>query len=287
MSFVKRRIEVTISLGEGQFGDDKGPDVTLSGYRTSVIVVYYNGDAQGQLQLRMFGLSQDIMNKLTAIGPVFTERRGKNRISVAAGDEGQPLSLVYEGAIDQAWADYNMAPEVAFNVVALAEVGNALKPVNARSYRGAVSVAVVVSDIATAMGLAFENNGVQAMLSNPYFPGTSVAQLRSCARAGRFNYTIELGVLAIWPQSASRQGEPIEVSPEKNLIGYPTFTGSGIALNLLFTPALGLGRPVQVTSAIEAAHGEWIAVSVVHSLEAEVPGGAWLSQVMCVRSLNG
>lgn len=286
MSFVKRRIDVTISLGEGKFGDTKGPDVTLSGYRVSVAVVAYNGDAQSQLQLRIFGLSQDMMNQLTVIGPIMTERRN-NRILVAAGDEGQALSVVYEGQIYQAWADYNAAPEVVFNVLALSAAEKAVKPVGARSYRGSTAVAVVMQDIAASMGLGFENNGVTVQLANPYFPGTDVAQLRSCARAARINYAIDRGILAIWPMDANRAGEPIQVSPERGLIGYPSFTGNGIACVLLYNPDLGTGKQVQITSTIEAAHGEWTVVSLVHNLEAEVPGGVWLSQIYCQRQING
>ncbi|WP_454695667.1 baseplate hub protein [Achromobacter aegrifaciens] len=287
MTFIKRRIDVTISLGEGKFGDTKGPDVTLTGYRVSAAVVAYTADVQSQLQLRIFGLSQDMMNKLTSIGPVMTERRGRNRILVEAGDERNTLSTLYEGDIDQAWADYNQAPEVVFNVVALSSAGKALKPVPPRSYRGATSVAVVMRDIAASMELAFQNNGVDVFLSNPYFPGTDVDQLRACARAARISYTIERGILAIWPADGKRVDPPIEVSPELNLVGYPTFTGGGIACNLLYTPDVGMGRAVQVTSSIEAAHGEWAIVGVVHQLESEVPGGAWMSQILCRRIING
>lgn len=286
MTFVKRCIDVTISLGEGKFGDTKGPDVTLTGYRVSATVVAYNGDAQTQLQLRIFGLSQDMMNQLTVIGPIMTERRN-NRILIAAGEEGQALSVVYEGKIYQAWADYNQAPEVAFNVVALAAADLAVKPVAARSYRGSTAVAVVMQDIARSMGLGFENSGVSVQLSNAYFPGTDVDQLRSCARAARINYSIDRGVLAIWPMDSSRIGDAIELSPETGLVGYPTFTGSGIACTLLYNPDLATGKTVQLTSSIEAAHGEWIIFSLVHNLDAEVPGGAWMSQIMCTRKMNG
>ncbi len=286
MSFVKRRIDVTISLGEGEFGDTKGPDVTLTGYRVSAAVVAYNGDAQSQLQLRMFGLSQDMMNQLTVIGPIMTERRN-NRILVAAGDEGDALTVLYEGTISQAWADYGGAPEVVFNVVALSAAIHAVKPVNARSYRGSTDVAVIASDLASAMGLAFENSGVTVQLSNPYFSGTALEQLRSCARAARISYAIDRGVLAIWPRAAARLGDPVQISSDKNLMGYPSFTGGGVVFTLLYTPELSLGGLVQVISTIEAAHGEWIVVSIVHTLESKVPGGAWISQIMCQRQING
>ncbi|GAB1828749.1 baseplate hub protein [Achromobacter xylosoxidans] len=287
MSFVKRRIDVTISLGEGQFGDQKGPDVTLTGHRVQVVVVSYNGDAQAQMQMRIYGLPQDVINKLTTVGPVLTQRRGQNRILVEAGDAGQALSVLYEGKIDQAWADYNQAPEVVFYVTALAEASAALKPVPARSYRTAVSVVDVARDIATSLGLAFESNQVEGRLVNPYFPGTAIDQLRALAKAARFNYTIEGGILAIWPWDGGRQNDAIAIDSATNMIGYPAFTGGGIVVRVLYEPRLGVGKKVQVVSVNEGAHGEWIVVSLVHSLDAESPGGAWVSEIMCVRSFNG
>lgn len=287
MTFVKRRIDVTISLAEGEFGDNTGPSVTLSGHRVQVAVVAYNGDAQSQMQLRIFGLTQDMINKLTVIGPILTERQN-NRILIAAGDVGEDaLTVVYEGTIAQAWADYNQAPEVVFNVVALAAAFEAVRPTNARSYRGSVQAAAIAQDLATAMSLAFQNNGVDTALSNPYFPGTALEQLKACARAARFNYTIDRGILAIWPLTGARAADPVLIEAGKNLVGYPTFTGGGVEFSILYTPQLGLGDRVQVISVVEPAHGEWIVVSLVHQLEAEVPGGAWVSRILCQRPMNG
>lgn len=287
MTFVKRRIDVTISLAEGEFGDNTGPSVTLSGHRVQVAVVAYNGDAQSQMQLRIFGLPQDMINKLTVIGPILTERQN-NRILIAAGDVGEDaLTVVYEGTIAQAWADYNQAPDIVFNVLALSAAFEAVRPTNARSYRGSVQAAAIAQDLATAMSLVFQNNGVDVTLSNPYFPGTALEQLKACARAARFNYTIDRGILAIWPLTGARATDPVLIESGKNLVGYPTFTGGGVEFSILYTPQLGLGDRVQVISVVEPAHGEWIVVSLVHQLEAEVPAGAWVSRILCQRPMNG
>jgi len=285
MSFIKRRLRITINLGEGQFGETRGPDVTLTGYRAQVSVVAYNADVQSSLQMRIFGLSQDMINRLTVIGPIYQERR-VNRILIEAGDDNDVLSVLYEGTIYQAWADYNQAPEVSFNILGYAAADKAVKPVPPRSYVGATPVAVVMRDIAASMGLAFRNSGVRAMLSSPYFPGTDIDQLVSCAQAARINYLIEKGMLYIWNERGSRDDPPIQINPETNLIGYPNFTGDGIEFNILYTPAIGAGKKVQVTSVIEAAHGEWTVVALSHHLESEVPGGAWLTKLLCRRIEN-
>jgi hypothetical protein len=282
MTFVKRQIQVTISLGTGQFGDTMGPNVTLSGLRAKATVVSYNGDAQGQLQLRLYGLPLQMINQLTTIGPVMQERRN-NRILVAAGDEGGAMSTVYQGSIDSAFGEFQGAPDVVFNITALAAALQAVKPVNAVSYRGATDVATIMQSLAATMGFAFENNGVQAQLSSPYFSGTAYQQAKSCAKAANIYFTIDRGTLAIWPKTGARASNPIPVSAATGMVGYPVFSGNGIVLTMQFNPDLALGGRVDVTSSLTVANGIWNVFSVVHELESETPGGTWYSQVQCYR----
>lgn len=286
MSFVKRRIDVTISLGEGQFGENKGPDVTLTGYRTSAAIVAYTADVQAQMQLRMWGLSQEMINRLTRIGPIMNQVR-KNTILVAAGDEGSALSVAYQGVIDSAFGDFNQAPNVALNIIAYAGLVAAIKPVAARSYPGSVDAAVIMASLAQQMGVAFENNGVAVQLSNPYLPGTALDQVKACARAANISYVIDRGVLAIWPISGARAGEPTVISPATGLVGYPAFSSQGITFTTLYNPTVSLGKPVQVQSSLGVANGQWNPFAYAHMLEAEMPNGQWFTQIQCSRPING
>ncbi|MEX3614581.1 MAG: hypothetical protein VB141_12710 [Burkholderia gladioli] len=102
MTFAKRRIDVTITLGEGQFGDDKGKDVTLTGLRMQASVVTYTGEAQGALQLRVFGLPLDMINRLTRTSVIQNQLR-PNSILLAAGTD-ESMSTVYMGQITAALA---------------------------------------------------------------------------------------------------------------------------------------------------------------------------------------
>lgn len=53
--YAKRKIDVTINLGEGQFGDDKGKDVTLSELRVSAAIIYYGGAVHPDSCMRRIG----------------------------------------------------------------------------------------------------------------------------------------------------------------------------------------------------------------------------------------
>lgn len=281
MSFVRRRIEAQITLGKGKFGETKGDTIKLSGLRTSVHMQSYGRDAMGQLQMRAYGLPLDVMNRLTTIGPIATQIRGQNRLVVAAGDEDSALATIFDGTIDSAWTEMSGAPDAAFNISGFAGLASALKPVPASSFQGAADCADIMAGFAKDMGLTFENNGVSVQLSNPYFPGTKLEQVRLCAKAGRFNYAIERGVLAIWKSNGYREIPMPFISSRTGMVGYPTFTGSGLLVKTRFAPTAKQGGRVQVESTLTPASGVWTIFNVAHDLESEMPGGQWFTSIEC------
>jgi len=281
MTFVRRQIDVAITLGRGKFGDTAGDTVILSGLRIACHMQSYGRDSMGQIQLRILGLPLQLMNQLTTIGPIATQVRGKNRMVVAAGDAGAALSTIFDGTIDTAWTELSAAPDGIFNVVGYAGLVAALKPVPVASFPGAADVATIMAGFAADMGLTFENNGVDVQLSNPYFPGTKLDQVRLCAKAARINYSIDCGVLAIWGRSGARKTVVPLVAPETGLVGYPTYTGSGLMLNTIFTPTAKQGGKVEVRSDLTPACGIWNIFNVAHDLESEMPGGQWFTRIEC------
>lgn len=281
MSFVKRRIEAVITLGKGDFGETKGDTVKLAGLRMAARMNSFGKDSMGQIQMRIFGLPLHMINKLTTIGPIATQIRGQNRLMVSAGDEGGAMATIFDGTIDQAWGEFQGAPDVVFNVTGFAGLKDALKPIPPSTFKGSADVASIMQGLAQTMGLIFENNGVALQLSNPYFGGTALEQVRSCARAAGIYYAIERGILAIWPRRGARAGEVPVLSPQTGLIGYPTFTGSGLGLNSAFTPNAKQGGKIRVESQLTPANGEWVIFSVHHDLECLTPNGAWFTQIEC------
>ena len=275
--YAKRRIDVTINLGEGDFGEGRGTDVTLTGYRCQAVIMQYNSTAQGMLELAIYGLPLEMINRLTRIGTVQNQYK-INNILVAAGDQDGVMSVVYQGQIDQAFGNFMGMPEVALIVLARAATVAAVKPVNASSYRGAADVGQIMQDLANTMGFQFVNENVQVQLSNPYFRGTALDQVKSCAQAANINYSIDKGILRIWGKGTSISGDAIPVSVDTGLIGYPNFSENGIELTTLFNPLLRPGGKVQVQSSLTVANGTWQVFNDQHELESEDPGGQWFTR---------
>lgn len=279
MSYAKKRIDVTITLGKGQFGDTPGDEVTLSGLRVSANTMIYNGDMQGQLQLRVWGMTMPLINQLTRIGHVQNQHRANN-IVVTAGEEGGSMATVFEGSIETAYGDFAGVPEVVFNVFARSVGIMSVKPSKPRSYPVAVAVADVMEDLAKEMGSTFEKNDVIEMLpAGTYFSGSAMDQVKACARSAAINFTADRGKLAIWSRNGYRRSTPIKVSAATGMVGYPAFSSNGIVLTTLFNADFETGGRALVESDIPVACGLWNIARVAHSIESEVPDGAWFSQI--------
>lgn len=280
MSFVERKIRLTFLLGQGDFGNSGFNETTVEGLRVSVTVTKNGGVSMSQLQMRVFGLSLNLMNRLSTLGKPLTDGRN-NKVRVEAGDDEVGLTTVFIGTISQAWVDAANQPEVSFVVTAHSGLLDALKPTPPTSYPGPASVSNIMATLAQEMGYQFEDGGVQVTLSSPYLSGTPRMQVEAVAQAAGINWVIDDETLAIWPQGGSRGGLIPFLSPDTGLIGYPAHTQNGIALTVLFTPSITFGGQVEVESSLTPANGTWTVFSVTHELQSETPGGKWFTQLEC------
>ncbi len=280
-TFTKKVLSLTITLGAGSFGDEVGDTVTLTGFRMSANAKNPGGDSMGMCQIRVFGLRPDVMNKLTTIGAINRSIRTKNAVLLAAGDDTNGMQSVFQGTIFDAWADYNSAPDVAFNILAYSGLDAAVKPVDATSYRGSVAVSDIMRTFAADMSLVFEDAGVDVKLTNPYFPGTTLSKVRACAQAANILWSIDRGTLAIWPRAQSRAGTIPLVSSDTGMVGYPALSSKGMAVKMLFNWNIKLGADVAIVSSIPMANGTWRVYNLEHDLSCETPDGPWFTNMDC------
>ena len=284
MSFVERDIKVTISIGGGQHGTQVEDTIEVSGHRITCDIVQYGADSMGEANVRIYGLNLSDMNRLTSIGPVRNSMPFANAIKIEAGEVGKTLTNIYEGSIWQAWGDFSGMPDVALNVIARAGMNQALKPSQPLSYSGQVPVSKIMQTLASQGGYAFENNGVNAILVDPYLKNTLINQIRSVARAAHINATIDRGTLAIWDKGGYRNGPVPVIGPGNKLVGYPNFTGSGVQVRTEFLHDAVMGGRLQIEgSQLTMANGTWNISQVTHNLSAQTPGGPWFTNMLTFR----
>ena len=281
MSFVKRVVTLKLDYGTGSQGLEAPKAVELTGHRVSVSIDVSGGIGMGMAQIRVWGMSLSLMNELSTLGQTVTLIR-KNFVTVLAGDEGAALSQVFQGTILAAWADMSAAPEVCFNITAGAGAFEAVQPFRPLSYTDSAKAEDVLSDLAGRAGLAFENNGATAVLGGgPYFTGSARDQIMRVLDHARSEIigVIDNGTLSIWPIGGYRAGAVPLLSPDTGMVGYPSYTATGLGVTSLFAPAVRFGALIEVQSSLTPACGQWQVYKVIHDLEAELPNGRWFTQM--------
>jgi hypothetical protein len=230
------------------------------------------------------------MNALASIGPTQIYASNNNMVSILAGDANSGMSLIFQGVLQTAVIDFNQAPQVAFIMSAVTGYGLAMNPIPPSSFAGAANVAEIMSGFALQGNMAFENNGVNVVLSNPYFPGTLLDQIKACARHANINYTIDpttgqigahIGTLAIWPKNGYRKGTPASVGPTTGMVGYPSYSVYGVDVTMQFNPTLLYAGQLNVQSSLAPANKTWVIYGLNHSIESITPNGDWFTQVSC------
>ncbi len=216
----------------------------------------------------MNAFSTDGLNALAVRGDMVT---------VSAGDLGGKIPQVFEGTIFAAYIDFSASPEISFNVSASTGYIDKIKPSSPNSYKGAVNVADTIKALAEQLGYKVRNNGVTATLSSPYIDGSAMDQIMSLIDQSGIAWAIENNEIAIWPSEGYRDDKIVAIGPTTGMIGYPSFTPTGIMVRTEYNPEVGIGRKVQVSSVIPKACGTWCVQKVDHELSTMQPGGPWYS----------
>lgn len=292
MAFTKKLVVVKFTLSpitdvaggattQPTFAGSDANSVTLEGYRTAAIIRKAGGASQGEAQLRVYGMSLDLMNQLSTLGrtPIII---GRNEIEISAGDSESGVALVFRGTINQAYTDLGGAPEGIFIVDAYSMLYQAVQSIPPTSFNGSVSAASMLQGLATQMGMTFENNGVDVILPTPYYSGSAKTQAEAIVHDAGIEWNAcDNGILAIWPRGGSRGGSVPLISPDTGMVGYPFPSGEGlIGVRTVFNPQINFGAQVQIQSSVKPACGNWRVVSLTHEISSELPGGDWFSTVI-------
>jgi hypothetical protein len=281
-SFSSRKsLKFTITLGTGVFASSEVNTVVLEGFRASA-QIERSGTQGAHLSAKIFGVSQSDMNSITTLifrtANVADVLYLQNTIEVVAID-GLRETLVFAGNIVTAWADYSGMPDVCLVINSQAAYFDQLRTTSPVSFSGSIDVATVMAQLARAMGKTFENNGVDIQLSDLYLVNSPMEQARDLAKQAGIVLIEDNGVLAIMPPNTPRGSLIPKISPQSGIIGYPTFDGAGVIVQVLFNPAITFfGRFELITDQVRAA-GVWYATSISHNLESEKPDGMWFSTI--------
>lgn len=257
-------------------------------------------------EIRVFGVTQSIMNAVSTLGIPLPMVRANNTVLVEAGDTVNGMATVYSGYIQNAWQNLDGSPETFLHIISYRGLDEAVRPAAPSSFPGTADVATIMSGLARQMEYVFENSGVQTQLSSPYLSGTLLQQAQTVARAAGIEMYLDSGsqTLAIWPKNKTRGGMVPLISANSGLVGYPRFRDQGMGFTCLFNPNIRIGGQILMRSMIgqpsqtpangapeaEAQmggpNGYWaVNAPLTYDLAAQVPNGPWFCDVNCARTI--
>lgn len=284
MALIERKVILVLSYSDGAGGSNQ---YTLENHRVSATITNAGSPGLATANIRVFGMTLSEMNQFSTIG-LIPGAYWPNMLTLIAGDDTNGYSTVYIGTILSAWADMMGAPDIAFTMVGGAGLYESLTPIPPSSFPGTADAAVILQSLASKaitpaypQGLKLENNGVSAILSTPYYPFSLLDQIKAVCHDANCEYTIELDKLAIWPRGASRMQAVVPlINADSGMVGYPTYTGTGIVVTTIFNPTIRQGASVAVESSLTPANrDDWHVTAMNHELEANLPDGKWFTQV--------
>ncbi len=275
MTFREKALTYKIEL-EG------GESATVTGLRSECTIIMAGEPSQGQANISIWGMSFDRMNQMTTFGKQFGVR-GKNKISVLAGDVGGAMALVYSGTILTAYMDGLNPPDVPFRIAALGGAFEAVIKSEPTSFQKDDDFVTVMQQLAKKMNLGFEN-GLQKKLpvkAGTYLEGSYYLQAKKLAQQVGAQMTIEQDKLVIWMPGFPRSHSAAASEKDGTLVGYPAFNDAGPIFTVYFNPNLRIGGKITVETSITAANGEWFISNLEHMLSSLLPNGPWFSVVYC------
>jgi hypothetical protein len=293
MAFVRRRINVTLSLGQGNFGDSgKSNTVELKGLRVSANIQKGNSPGFDWAEVSIYGVTQSLMNTASLLGAPLSVTRN-NGLEIEAGDDVAGMALVFRGTIQHCSQNFQAAPDVCLVVGAQGGGLGAMAPVTPTSFPGVVDAATIFTTIAAKMQpnpLTLENAGVTAQVADQYLSGTTTAQIDELKEAADCYARVEdeNSTLVIWPKGGSRSGKVPLISSATGMVGVPSFADKGINLRSLYFGGVRVGGLVQVESkVVPNVTGQWRVNTLSYELDSETPGGNWFMNIVGSRVDDG
>jgi len=283
-SFQSRRLDITFSLAAGTFKGE-ADTVKLSGMKADAEIHMAGGSQLAEAKIRVFGLSQALMNRLTVLAWQAVDIH-KNTVRIAAGTNDKDMATVFYGDIWNAMADYQGAPDVPLIVSAQSGFVNKLKAENPKTYPGTQSVATIMAQLAKLLGVPFENNGVTSTVTDQYLSGTLLDQAHALARTANIDIYYDQTILAISPKGRARKGDAVLVNASTGLVGFPSLDRIGVAFTTLYNQSISHGKKVKIETSVTPANGEFYVYAMTHALSSETPGGPWFTHCIASTQAN-
>jgi hypothetical protein len=247
------------------------------------ISVRQGGNQFGNAKVEIFGMKLDDMNQIARLWRESMSPTNLDMLSIDVWDGDNFISF-FTGVITWSAVDASGMPQV--KLVVEANAGMALMNMTASPYTNAGPVKM--SDALKAIALlgqftvTYDAAAVDPLLTDVHVEGAPMDQIRVLMNhfSKDLTWFTSLNVVVVRATNAPLGGDPITISKDNGLVGYPVYSTSGLQFQTLFNPQIVPGRALNVVSNFDfIQRTKWVASVLAHALDANLPGGQWLTGV--------
>ena len=271
------RITITLNDQDEVFTAQGNNRISSTGLAVSTSLAYGNGAITPTAQITVYGLPMDKMLKLMRV-QWNTMQALLNTVRIEVGNEGENLSIAYEGNITQATIDANAAPNIPLIItsqMAMVEKSKVAPPYTVGK-DVSIDVADVVEALCIVMGYEFTNDGVEHIITDTTLEGSDLEKIQKLAIICDFDLYVDQKLISICKKGAARTVKIPVISPSTGLIGYPVPDIKGVAFSCMYDPMIKFGGIVTIqNSAITVCNADWRLYGFTAQLEANIPNGKW------------
>lgn len=291
-----KTIRITIQMRKGQFNDkdfegkseeekkkiESQNTVVIEGLPTQVGITKQGGDDPNTAHVIIKNMSIENVKKLTTLAFKQLEVNN-NYIQIDVGNKGdQTLATAFAGEITKAVPQIDSSATLSLSIDASAGYYASLIAAPPLSVNGTVSIESLLAQWAEEAKYKYENKGVQGTVENAVFLGSPIKKCQTLAHQYDFDLLIDDGKITSQPWNAPADGEIPLIANYSGLLGYPSFSDSGISFTCIFNDKIKVGGIVSLQSILPWATAEWQVTKVEHQLSAFDNSGRWETNVDAV-----
>lgn len=277
---MKRKvIRLTINLNDQNvyFTAEAGNQLQTTGLAISCNLAYGGGAITPTAQITVYGLAMEQMLKLMRV-QWNTMQALMNTVRIEVGEQGEELSIAYEGNITQATIGASNAPDIPLIITSQMAMVHKLKLRDPYVLDKDVTQdgALIIEMLANEMGYTFTNDGAYKIITDVTLEGSPMEMIQKVADICDFDLYVDQKTIAICKAKQPRTLKIPVISPSTGLIGYPEPDIKGVTFSCLYDPIVKFGGIVTIKdSIIEVCNADWRLYSLTAQLESNIPNGKW------------
>lgn len=280
-SFQKRSLVAVIHMPNNNFSDGTNT-LTVVNVPIKTTINIFGSNSTASAVIEIYGLNKADMDAMTVY------RWKENQISAGYFIQLQlPNRIpIFSGTVVHAFAQYDGAPNVPFIIEAYYGAQLLINKSPPITFPGDVPIDTIAKKLADNIGASYKNFGVTGRLTDQYLWGSDLNKLWQLAAIANIVAVYYAEEVSIYGKGFYKKIEvPPYISAETGLVGWPMKIGPVLwGIRSLFnTEFIPQGNIILNSEVIPGAKNKKLYISsMVHTLESNVPGGAWFTDMQAL-----